>query len=46
MVYKSEKSAKTERCKKNVPTLNLNAVMINNQSSFTSRNQSGNPSFI
>ncbi|CAK70733.1 unnamed protein product (macronuclear) [Paramecium tetraurelia] len=46
MVYKSEKSAKTERVKKNVPALNLNAVQINNQSSLTSRNQSGNPSFI
>ncbi|CAD8069423.1 unnamed protein product [Paramecium sonneborni] len=46
MIYKSEKSAKTERIKKNVPVLNLNAVQINNQSSLTSRNQSGNPSFI
>ncbi|CAK62496.1 unnamed protein product (macronuclear) [Paramecium tetraurelia] len=45
MVYKSEKSAKTERVKKNVPVLNLNAVQNNNQSSLTSRNQSGNPSF-
>jgi len=40
---KLEKSAKTDRLKRNVPALNLNMIGAGNQTSFTSRNNSFNP---
>ncbi|KAM3133534.1 hypothetical protein pb186bvf_014376 [Paramecium bursaria] len=44
MMKDIQTSSQTERTKKNIPTLNLGLIGITNQSSFTSRNNSYNPS--